>query len=639
MSNFIRISRQLLTISLLVIMCALALAPPVFAAAPAANAKITGWQFQWDTDPLTERPSTYRGDPARWTNVDDTRPIPDNPDNAVAAWIKIDLSSAVQSPVWNQPGLFIDKLYGHRVKIFAENRILYEASRDYSYDVFKLALPLEQADLGGSIYIRIETLSDRVGLHHPIRLAEYAEYMPRYYRNDFIDLMFGGSLVFFGIIMMVCIVFLKKSQLTRWISLSLVILTTGTMIAMYSPCPYMFVSSHGKLWMSLFDLSLFTFLPSLSLFIENALDSGHVKIIRYARKSMTAYSAFCAALLLLNELTDFRYIKLYYFFTLTVLGLIMLALFIILIGTTIKHAVRGNRDALILSTGFALFAATGVGELAWFFTHSKNYELFFWKWGVLCFVLAFIIILARRFARDHEQIVNHSKQLELYNNRLQRHEKMEILSELAASVAHEVRNPLQVTRGFLQLLRETAEGNPKKYLGFALDELDRASDIITDFLTFAKPQLDDVTVLRLSAEFEHIEGILKPMANIQGGEIRVKLAEDLFIEGNSSKLKQAFVNIVKNSIEALDGEGEIDIWAYRENAEVVIHVKDNGAGMDEKELSRLGEPYFSSKSKGTGLGLMVTFRIIEVMRGKIEFKSQKGVGTEAIVRFPAAAAE
>ncbi|MDF2719439.1 MAG: integral rane sensor signal transduction histidine kinase, partial [Paenibacillus sp.] len=117
-------------------------------------------------------------------------------------------------------------------------------------------------------------------------------------------------------------------------------------------------------------------------------------------------------------------------------------------------------------------------------------------------------------------------------------------------------------------------------------------------------------------------------------DIRVQVSDNLYISGNSSKLKQAFVNIVKNSIEALDGAGTIEIWAYSESGEIVIHVKDDGAGMDENELSRLGEPYFSSKTKGTGLGLMVTFRIIEVMRGKIEFISKKGAGTEAIIRFP-----
>ncbi|MNV64027.1 Sporulation kinase E [compost metagenome] len=168
----------------------------------------------------------------------------------------------------------------------------------------------------------------------------------------------------------------------------------------------------------------------------------------------------------------------------------------------------------------------------------------------------------------------------------------------------------------------------------ALEELDRASGIITDFLTFAKPEAGKNTVLNILNEFIHIEGILVPMANLQGGRITMDIPPLLEVKGNSSKFKQAFINIIKNSIEALHGQGEIHIWAYEKEGQIYIHVKDNGEGMSTAELARLGEPYFSNKSKGTGLGLMVTYSIIEVMNGELTFKSDKGIGTEAILRFP-----
>ena len=214
---------------------------------------------------------------------------------------------------------------------------------------------------------------------------------------------------------------------------------------------------------------------------------------------------------------------------------------------------------------------------------------------------------------------------------------MEIISELAASVAHEVRNPLQVTRGFLQLLQEKSRDREKEYLRLALEELDRASGIITDFLTFAKPEAEKVSLLNVGYEFRHIEGILIPLANLQGGRMTTDIPQDLYVYGNSSKFKQAFINMIKNSIEALREEGHIQIRAYREDGQVVIRVADNGEGMEPSEVARLGEPYYSNKAKGTGLGLMVTFRIIEVMQGKIEIESKKGAGTVMTVRFPAAA--
>ncbi|MGV2787013.1 sensor histidine kinase, partial [Clostridium perfringens] len=230
--------------------------------------------------------------------------------------------------------------------------------------------------------------------------------------------------------------------------------------------------------------------------------------------------------------------------------------------------VKGNKDAVIFNAGFAVFAVVGLSELLQFFLTRGSYNLFLWKWGIVSFIIALIVILGRHFAKNHERILQYSKELEMFNNELQRSEKMEIISELAASVAHEVRNPLQVTRGFLQLLTGKAQAAEREYLDLALVELDRASGIITDFLTFAKPEFGKDTVLRVWEEFKHIEGILGPLAHLQGGKITVDIPEDITIRGNSSKFKQAFINIVKNSIEALGEEGLVNIRCYRQQDQV-----------------------------------------------------------------------
>lgn len=254
---------------------------------------------------------------------------------------------------------------------------------------------------------------------------------------------------------------------------------------------------------------------------------------------------------------------------------------------------------------------------------------------MVVFVISLIVILGRRFASNHNKVVEYSRELEKFNNELQRSDKMEIISELAASVAHEVRNPLQVTRGFLQILGERSGSKEKDYLRMAMEELDRASVIITDFLTFAKPGVDTVEVFGVSAELKHVSGILVPLANLQGGAIELRLQEALQVKGSPAKFKQAFINLIKNSIESLQEEGRIVITAWKTGDTVIISVKDNGEGMRVSELARLGEPYYSNKTKGTGLGLMVTFRIIEAMGGSIEFQSRKGEGTEVIVKLPA----
>ncbi len=146
--------------------------------------------------------------------------------------------------------------------------------------------------------------------------------------------------------------------------------------------------------------------------------------------------------------------------------------------------------------------------------------------------------------------------------------------------------------------------------------------------------MEEVKILELDDEMRKIEAMMKPLTTMQGGTMHFSIQNDLLIYGNSSKFKQAFINIIKNSIEAIEGDGLIEVYAYSNRQMAVIHIKDNGEGMEEEEISKLGVPYFSTKTKGTGLGLMVTFRIIEVMQGTLEFRSKKGKGTEAIIRFP-----
>jgi signal transduction histidine kinase len=173
----------------------------------------------------------------------------------------------------------------------------------------------------------------------------------------------------------------------------------------------------------------------------------------------------------------------------------------------------------------------------------------------------------------------------------------------------------------------------------AIDELDRATTIITDFLTFAKPEMDkNVSVMNMQQELMAIETIIGPMAVLSGTSLQVSLPHKLHIVGNPSKFKQAIMNMVKNSIEALESHenGIVNISLYEESGKAVIRIIDNGEGMEEEQIAKLGEPYYSTKTKGTGLGLMVTFRIIEVMGGTLQFRSEKGKGTEALIRFPLA---
>ncbi|ANE48625.1 hypothetical protein SY83_00950 [Paenibacillus swuensis] len=215
-------------------------------------------------------------------------------------------------------------------------------------------------------------------------------------------------------------------------------------------------------------------------------------------------------------------------------------------------------------------------------------------------------------------------------------EKMKVVGELAASVAHEVRNPLTVTRGFIQLLQNHKYSDEKKkeFTKLALLELNRAQDILSDYLSFAKPQMENVENLDVCKELQYVTDVMSPYAMMQEVYFENQMNQEIWIRGDRQKLHQSLINIVKNSIEAMPSGGTIIVACAEYGNQARVQIRDTGIGMKPEQLGRLGKPYFSSKEKGTGLGMMVVYSIIEAMGGTIRVDSQFGNGTETIIELP-----
>jgi len=375
--------------------------------------------------------------------------------------------------------------------------------------------------------------------------------------------------------------------------------------------------------------------PALHYYVDTVFEGKFAFFTKLGRW-LTGYAAICFVIDLLYQIFGDLFFPAYELFTGLIFACLIFAVLLMILFQSLLHALRGDRDSLFLSLGVLALASFGVADLVLLYVSGSMHVLLLWKYGVLLLIGSLVVILARRISADYAKLLSYSKELEMYNHRLQKTEKMKIISDLAASVAHEVRNPMQVTRGYLQLLANRSDEESKRHFAMAIGELDRASTIITDFLTFAKPELDTVVPLDVQDEMVQIETMMSPLAAMNGGMLTIRVPEKLYIMGNPSKFKQAFINMIKNSIEALPAEGSIEIEAYAEGDTAVIRITDNGEGMDEEQIAKLGEPFFSTKSKGTGLGMMVTFRIIEVMKGSLEFRSAKGKGTVATARFPLA---
>ncbi|MFZ3590767.1 ATP-binding protein [Bacillus sp. DJP31] len=217
---------------------------------------------------------------------------------------------------------------------------------------------------------------------------------------------------------------------------------------------------------------------------------------------------------------------------------------------------------------------------------------------------------------------------------INRSEKLNTLGELAASIAHEVRNPLTVVKGFLQLMNEDEQNDNKKYLSLVLSELERAEAIISDYLNFAKPQLEIVEEFSLSEVIHENIALLEPLATKNGVVLVESLEKNIIIETDRNKLKQALINIIKNAIEATNDGGSVSAILKKEKHFAKIIIRDNGKGMTQEQVSRIGTLFYTTKDKGTGLGTLVSIRIIEAMKGKMTFSSKQGVGTEVTILIP-----
>jgi two-component system, sporulation sensor kinase E len=218
--------------------------------------------------------------------------------------------------------------------------------------------------------------------------------------------------------------------------------------------------------------------------------------------------------------------------------------------------------------------------------------------------------------------------------RLRRTDKLTVVGELSASVAHEIRNPLTSLKGLVQLLQMEDEKH-QLYYQIMLDELNRINHIVSELLLLAKPQQIKFSEADLQMILYNVISLLKTEASLHNIQIEFEVHDQqAIIECEPNQLKQLFINIVKNAIEASSAGDMVAISLQTSDNHVTVRVKDQGCGISKEFLERIGEPFYSSKEKGTGLGMTVSFKIVQSHHGTIKFNSEPDKGTEVTVRLP-----
>ncbi|GAE37010.1 sensor histidine kinase [Halalkalibacter akibai] len=283
---------------------------------------------------------------------------------------------------------------------------------------------------------------------------------------------------------------------------------------------------------------------------------------------------------------------------------------------------------LVLWPGIIIVVSMGIylkiiGDLQTTVGHYATYGLVFTSTLVIAMGFATLLL---------EQLLERERLQE----EMRRAVKMNAISELAASIAHEVRNPLTVVKGFLQLLERDEKGKKKEYFSIALTEMQRAEEIINDYLNFAKPQYgsSSIRAVEVNQVVKEIISILTPYALKENVELTTEASRDMFVHADRNQLKQVLINLIKNAIEATPKKGKVKLHIEEDCTLVKITITDTGKGMSAEQLANVGTLFYSTKETGTGLGTKVSFRIIEEMGGTLRFESKLHAGTKVTIIMP-----
>lgn len=216
-------------------------------------------------------------------------------------------------------------------------------------------------------------------------------------------------------------------------------------------------------------------------------------------------------------------------------------------------------------------------------------------------------------------------------------EKEKSLRNSLFKITHEIKNPIAVCKGYLDMINYSDASNCQKYIEIVRDQINRTLTLMDDFLDYTKVSINKEEV-DLYLLVEECCGAIEPLLKKEKVSLSFKVPDDeLYLDVDYNRLKQVMVNILKNSIEAIDKRKTnkyISVKVYKNGDKVIIKIKDNGIGMNKKTLEKMGEMFYTTKEKGTGLGVSLSKEIINLHGGSIKYLSQENKYTEVIIKLP-----
>jgi len=223
--------------------------------------------------------------------------------------------------------------------------------------------------------------------------------------------------------------------------------------------------------------------------------------------------------------------------------------------------------------------------------------------------------------------------------RIREQEKLAVVGQMAAGLAHEIRNPLTSIRGFAQLMSEKSQdskGQFKEYMQIMIQEIDQADSFINNFLQLARPKPPQKQICSINELILNFVRVFESQAFLQGIKVKTDLQEVPPVIADKDQIKQVLLNLCQNALQAMDNGGTLTLATHyhEEEKEICFRVIDDGPGIPAESIDRIGTPFYTTKDQGTGLGLSISYTIIDKHRGRVEVKSKMGEGTEFSIYLP-----
>ncbi|MBT2637774.1 ATP-binding protein [Bacillus sp. ISL-39] len=216
---------------------------------------------------------------------------------------------------------------------------------------------------------------------------------------------------------------------------------------------------------------------------------------------------------------------------------------------------------------------------------------------------------------------------------LRQKEKLAVIGQMATAIAHEIKNPLSSLKGFTQLQQEKDKGD-EQYYPIMLNEIDRINAIVNDLLILGKPNTGVKTPKRLVDIIQYVISVIDPHAQRKDIHIEYDVDDSAVLLCDENQMKQVFINLIKNAMEAMPDGGTVTIESKTDGGRPIISVRDEGCGIPPEKLAKLGEPFYTTKQNGNGLGLMVTKKIVEEHEGTLNIQSEMEKGTVVTISIP-----